>query len=35
MSRNSRYAILGETTEADYPDGLLPGGGSIIREAGE
>ena len=28
-------AILGETTAEDYPDGLLPGGGSIIREAGE
>ena len=28
-------AILGETTKEDYPDGLLPSGGSIIREAGE
>lgn len=28
-------AILGETTTEDYPDGLLPSGGSIIREAGE
>jgi glucose-1-phosphate adenylyltransferase len=28
-------AILGETTADDYPDGILPGGGSIIREAGE
>jgi glucose-1-phosphate adenylyltransferase len=28
-------AILGETTLEDYPDGVLPGGGSIIREAGE
>ena len=28
-------AILGKTTSEDYPDGILPGGGSIIREAGE
>ena len=30
VGRNT--AIIGETVPEDYPDGILPGGGVIIKE---